>query len=266
MGLNSSHLFSLEHHMTGNDFATRIRQFERYSSARLMPDCWTIVRVDGRGFSSLTAARFEKPFDTTFHALMCQTAKALVHDMQGVLAYTQSDEISLVLPPSWTLFDRRAEKLNSLCAGIASGTFSLGLGSVACFDSRLWVGPSMTHVIDYMRWRQADASRCALNNVCYWTLRHDELSAQQATRALKGMSTPDKHELLHTHHINFNTLPTWQKRGVLVAWEHYTKSGENPITGEATQAQRRRLVVDPEIHMKDAFGSQIRHLLADHDE
>ena len=55
--------------------------------------------------------RFQKPFDAELHVLMCQVAEALVEDLQGVFAYVQFDEISLVLPRGWALFDRRMEKI-----------------------------------------------------------------------------------------------------------------------------------------------------------
>ncbi|MFB2877735.1 hypothetical protein [Floridanema aerugineum] len=42
-------------------------------------------------------------------------------------------------------------------------------------------------VTDYFSWRQADATRCALNGWCYWTMRKLGLSASQATAKLKSI-------------------------------------------------------------------------------
>ncbi|MFY0581846.1 hypothetical protein ACN28S_53015 [Cystobacter fuscus] len=50
----------------------------------------------------------------------------------------------------------------------------------AVFDSRVWLGVNEDAVLDYFRWRQADATRCALNGWCYWTLRKEGQSAAQA--------------------------------------------------------------------------------------
>jgi tRNA(His) 5'-end guanylyltransferase len=56
------------------------------------------MRVDGRGFLRFTAARFDKPFDTTFHKLMVQTVRVLLDALQGCYAYTESNEISVLCP------------------------------------------------------------------------------------------------------------------------------------------------------------------------
>lgn len=85
----------------------------------------------------------------------------MLEGLGGVNAYTQRDEISVELPRETTLFDREVEKLVSVSAGIASGSFSYAFGAPAHFDSRLWMAPDEQDVIDYFRWRQADAGCCA---------------------------------------------------------------------------------------------------------
>jgi len=57
-------------------FEVYMRQFAYYHSLRLLPETWTVLRVDGRGFSRLTASAFAKPFDARFHDLMARTATA----------------------------------------------------------------------------------------------------------------------------------------------------------------------------------------------
>ena len=42
---------------------------------------------------------------------MAETAKALLSSLQGTYAYTESDEISVLLPRHADLFDREVEKL-----------------------------------------------------------------------------------------------------------------------------------------------------------
>jgi tRNA(His) 5'-end guanylyltransferase len=53
---------------------------------------------------------------------------------------------------------RELEKLVSISAGVASATFIRESGRSAHFDSRLWLGISQQSVLDYFRWRQADAT------------------------------------------------------------------------------------------------------------
>ena len=119
----------------------------------------------------------------------------------------------------------------------------------------MWVGARDEQLCEYFEWRQGDASRCALSNTCYWTLRQEGMSARQATSMLSGATRSEKNELLFERGVNFNDLPVWQRRGVGVGWETYTKLGENPKTGEKVEVERRRLGVDEAIPMGREFGA-----------
>jgi tRNA(His) 5'-end guanylyltransferase len=110
--------------MNPDVFDKPMRAMESFHTLHLLPDAWVILRVDGRGFSRLTAARFQKPFDPACRDLMVQTAQALMHDLHGLYAYTESAEISVLFPPAWDRFDRRLEKVVSLSAAIASAAFT----------------------------------------------------------------------------------------------------------------------------------------------
>ncbi len=163
--------------------------------------------------------------------------------------------------PDWDFFDRSLEKIVSISASIASATFTLAIGEVANFDSRIWIGTTAAQVIDYFSWRQADATRCALNGWCYWTLRRVGLTARQATRRLESQGTSFKNELLFQHEINFNELPSWQRRGTGLYWETYEKIGFNPIAQEEVTATRRRIKVDESLPMKDDYREWINQFL-----
>lgn len=239
------------------DRAARMRAREVTSGLRLFPDAWAIVRMDGRGFSKLTAASFEKPADRRFCDLMIEAARAVADALQCELIYTQSDEISAVLPPQWELFDRRVEKIISLGAAAASAAFSAALGQPVQFDARVWQSARQEQVSEYMAWRSGDAARCALQNACYWALRADGLSAAAATSQLNGQPVSFKNELLFARGINFNELPVWQRRGVLLSMQQYEKTGHNPITGEDVVVTRRRLETDWAIPTGDAFAALI---------
>lgn len=253
--------------MDSDAFEASQREREWFHDLRIPAGMWAIIRVDGRSFTKLTAD-LEKPFDERFSGVMCATAEQLLSDLGGVYAYTESDEISVVLPPSWDLFGRSVEKTVSLSAGIASVAFSFGgfgvqgLG-VGHFDSRVWIGASEHDVIDYMSWRQADAARCALNGWCYWTLRRDNYSARSATSKLAGVKADVKHQLLHDYGINFNDLPLWQRRGVGLWLEDYEKVGHNPVTSEDVTVTRRRVRVERELPMKDEYRALVSKLLGE---
>jgi tRNA(His) guanylyltransferase len=238
-----------------------MRALEYFHELRLLPGSWGVVRVDGRGFSRLTAKGYERPFDERFAGYMRATAVELFRELQAAYAYTESDEISLVLPPAWDLWDREVEKIVSLSAAVASATFSLAAQAPAHFDSRLWMGTRFEDVVDYLRWRQADAARCCLNGWCHWTLVKNGTSSAAATERLHGQSFSAKNELLFSHGLNFANLPAWQRRGVGVYWESYEKPAMNPHRQIPTVATRRRIKVDTELPYKAEYDTFLGKVL-----
>lgn len=246
--------------MKFDDLDANMRQFETAHDYCVLPGIFMVARVDGRSFTRLTkeSHKFEAPFDERFRDHMVATVHHLMNcGFRALYGYTQSDEISLLFHRDETLFDRKLRKYDSVLAGEASAAFSLRLGAVACFDSRISQLPTEQLVVDYFRWRQEDATRNALNAHCYWLLRKEGKSVKEATNALLQLSVAGKNELLFKRGINFNRLPNWQKRGIGVYWEDYEKQGFNPKSGTTTKAIRRRLKVDLELPMKEAYEAFI---------
>ena len=68
---------------------------------------------------------------------------------------------------------------------------------------------------------------------------------------MEGLSVADKNELLFQRGINFNDLPSWQKRGVGFYWGIYDRD----------VAIRRKLKVDMELPIGDAYGKFIESFL-----
>jgi tRNA(His) guanylyltransferase len=247
--------------MDSSEFERRMRALESYHTLRVPPETWLIVRVDGRSFSRLTTTQFAKPFDEHFHDYMLQTAEALLRELHALYVYTESDEISILCSRTWDFFDREVEKIVSVSAAIASGTFTLATQAAVQFDSRICVAARDEQVVDYFRWRQEDATRHALNGWCYWTLRQDGQSVREATDAMERLSVAAKHEILFQHGVNFNEVPAWQRRGTGLHWQHIEKAGYDPVHQRATVTTRRRPLINDQLPMKDAYSTYIQHIL-----
>jgi tRNA(His) guanylyltransferase len=251
--------------MKFDDLDKKMRVFETAADLCVLPSMFMVARLDGRSFTRLTkdVCPFEAPFDVRFRNLMVATTESLMTcGFRVWYAYTASDEISLLFDPDEQRFGRKLRKYNSILAGEASAQFSLKLGQPACFDCRISQLPTSELVVDYFRWRNEDAARNALNAWCYWTLRKDGQSEQQATQRLLGLSVGQKNDLLFQNGINFNDLPNWQKRGVGLYWEAYEKPSVNPMTKEAVTARRRRIFTNIDLPMKDDYGQFVRSIIS----
>jgi tRNA(His) 5'-end guanylyltransferase len=84
-------------------------------------------------------------------------------------------------------------------------------------------------------------------------LRKQGQSPQAATKVLLKRSVADKNELLFQQGINFNDLPSWQKRGVGLYWETYEKEAMNPKSGCPVNCTRKRLKCELEVPMKEQY-------------
>lgn len=130
---------------------------------------YTIIRIDGKSFHTYTKG-CERPFDLSLMYDMDSTTIELCKAIEGAkIAYTQSDEISILL----TDFDKvgteawyggNIQKLTSISASIAAANFNAfralrGIGKLAYFDSRTFTIPDPIEVYNYFLWRQKDAIR-----------------------------------------------------------------------------------------------------------
>lgn len=246
--------------MNFDDLDAKMRVYEQSLDQVLLPELYLVARLDGNRFTRLTKeiCHFEAPFDTRFRDMLVETVKALMnYGFRVIYGFTESDEISLLFHPDEDTFGRKVRKYNSLLAGVASAAFSQQLGQQAIFDCRMVPLPTVERVQDYFLWRQEDAHRNSLNAHCYWMLRKQGKSVAEATKALEGQTVSFKNELLFQNGINFDKLPSWQKRGVGVYWDTYEKQGFNPKTGQTETATRRGLKVDMELPLREAYADYI---------
>jgi tRNA(His) 5'-end guanylyltransferase len=249
------------------DFDTldkQMRRFEQSLDRTMLEGIYIVARLDGHGFTRLTKKEWdlEKPFDIRFRDAMIETVKHLMNsEFRLIYGYTQSDEISLLFHPKDNTFGRKDRKLISILASEASVTFSMHTGKAAVFDNRLVPLPTTENVVDYFRWRQEDAHRNSLNSHCYWLLRKEGLSADEAQERLSGISNGEKNEILFARGINYNNLPNWQKRGVGMYFCDEQRQGFNPKTGETTSFTRRALQVEMELPIGEEYSRIIEKII-----
>lgn len=252
--------------MRFEDLDTRLRQYETARDYCVPDGLFVVVRLDGRGFTRLTreTCAFEAPFDARFRDLMTETCAHLMQcGFNVAYAYTQSDEISLLLHPQDRSFARKERKLLSILASEASARFSLSLGQMAAFDARLSLLPSAELVVEYFNWRALDAARNALNAHAYWLLRKQGRSQDQATDALHGMRADDKHQMLFVNGVNFAALPAWQKRGIGLYWRSVERDGIDPRSERPVRVERCVLHTDLELPASYDYPEFVRCLSGD---
>ena len=72
-------------------------QYEVRTKSYLPRRTYTVIRLDGKAFHTFTKG-FERPYDMNLINAMDYTTKMLCENIQGArVAYTQSDEISILL-------------------------------------------------------------------------------------------------------------------------------------------------------------------------
>jgi len=103
--------------------------YENRNRSYLLRRTPVIMRLDGKAFHTLTR-NCNKPFDIEFSSAMIYAGHKLLKEIQGAeCAYTQSDEISILITDYETLeteawFDYNVQKMTSVAASVASLAFS----------------------------------------------------------------------------------------------------------------------------------------------
>lgn len=231
----------------------RQKRYEAVSDVRLVRRTPVIVRVDGKAFHSLTKG-LNRPVDLRLQECMWATAKALCEGLQGAkMAYTQSDEISVLLTDYTSLqseaaFDYRLQKLCSIAGSIATSAFTREYvkhfpdsKKTPLFDARAFNVPR-EDVTNYFLWRQQDATRNSISMLA---------QAHFSAKRLHGMSCNlMKICLFQEKAIEWEECPTSQKRGVCVVRKEVQVVTSQETKWDKTMpstAIRHKWVVDEDI-------------------
>jgi len=218
--------------MDKTSIGNRMKAYERVNKNKLMRRTPVIIRLDGKAFHTWTkkvlphldVSLETSPFSEMMYDCMSNTAAELGTSIQNaMITYTQSDEISILLndwkglkTDQW--FDGNIQKIVSISASMATAFFNGHISRhneralpvdqlilpPAFFDARVFNLPK-EEVANYFVWRQQDATRNSINMLGQFYFSHKEL---------QGKNTDQVQEMLFSKHdVNWNDIPTWQKRG-----------------------------------------------------
>ena len=147
----------------------RMKQYENSYRFHLTEKLPVLIRLDGKAFHSYTK-QCNKPYDDRIIECMRKASTILCQNISNVkLAYTQSDEISLLLINytninTQSYLKNNIQKIVSVAASIASVEFTLAYNNLfktikpAYFDARAFILPK-EEVNNYFVWRQNDCRR-----------------------------------------------------------------------------------------------------------
>lgn len=245
----------------------RMKQYEKVTDQKLIRRMPVIIRLDGRSFHTFTRG-FKKPFDDILIDSMQQTALYLCKNVQNcILAYTQSDKISLLLidykdfdTQPW--FDNRIQKMVSTSAALATIKFKevfenniekFGHENIPDWDmggTSGWLTGQQQEDLKYIqnlyfaienKYRGFD-SRCfnlskdEVTNYFFWRqqdcIRNSIQMVGQANfsqKELQNKSTADIKEMLHDQKdIDFdNDFSIVKQRGTCVKCDEYWYIDDN---------------------------------------
>lgn len=241
--------------MSKDNLGDRMKSYENIERRYLTRRIPTLIRLDGKAFHSFTKG-FQKPFDDVLMKSMWNTAKYLCEHIQGCkVAYTQSDEITLLLTDYETIttdawFDKNIQKMCSISASMATLAFNNAFSLTIGKEYEKWLNnynkntPEVNWEIEkqfniYLNkentalfdsrvynipkeevcnafiWRQQDATRNAIQMVGQANFSHKELQNKNCNQI--------QEMLFQEKGINFNDFLISQRRGVCVIKESYMK-------------------------------------------
>ena len=217
------------------------KNYETRSRTFLTRRTPVVIRLDGKAFHTYTRG-LNKPFDEGLIEDMAETAKFLCSEIHGAkLAYTQSDEISILLTDYDNLgtdawFDYSVQKMTSISASMATAKFNQ-LRAVralsnkvyssnfeswkqvmaltqAFFDSRVFNIPK-EEVGNYFLARQKDAVKNSVAMLAQSLYSHKELFKKNGS---------DMQDMCFEKGHNWNDLHWSKKRGSTIEKRMYEKS------------------------------------------
>lgn len=237
--------------------AARMKQYEASFDFTLPSDFPIVLRLDGHTFSRFTS-HFCRPFDQRIHdAMIAVSTDLLKYFPAATVAYTQSDEITLVFPAGVQGFNERVQKLSSLAASYCSVRFNAHLATLlaanpepkvkdsafdkvgtAHFDARFFAVPTVEEAFNCILWRcRNDAVRNSVNAFARTLYTSNQMHGKTAHVLLNMMRT-EKGVVFE------EAVPRWAIEGSLLKREQVEHEGVNKKTGKVEKTLRTRTRVE----------------------
>jgi tRNA(His) 5'-end guanylyltransferase len=181
----------------------------------------------------------------------------LAYFPSATVAYTQSDEITLVFPAGVQGFNERVQKLSSLAASYCSVRFNTHLAAflaanpeprvkesaferlgTAHFDARFFAVPSVEEALNCILWRcRNDAVRNSVNAFARTMYSTNEMHGKTSKELLEMMRIEKDVEFE-------KAVPRWAVEGCLLKREQVEHEGVNLKTGAVEKTLRTRTRVE----------------------
>ena len=210
---------------TKDALGDRMKFYEKLNQNTFMPLLPICIRLDGKNFSKWTIG-LDKPYHKELIELFQNTTKYLVKEINAIIGYTQSDEITLILysddAKSKVFFDGKIQKIISVVSSMATAYFNLHCGLIntvktktspdsyftvndtATFDCRAWQVPTLMEAVNMLIWRENDAVKNSISSAASSVYSHKELKYKNQQQRL---------DMLINKGINWNNYPYFFKRG-----------------------------------------------------
>lgn len=237
------------------DLGDRMKNYESIETfKKLVPGLPIVVRLDGKAFHSFTKD-LDKPYDLNLNSIFIDTLMYLVKETRAVIGYHQSDEMSLILnyKDNNEFFDGKTFKLNSILASMATAMFNKNIyklknKEMALFDCRCFNVPSKEEAINYLIWRELDATKNAITMAasCYFS-----------DRELYGKNSNERQEMLFQQKgINFNDYPDFFKKGTYI--KKFTRSVKNFTPEEIEKLPlKHNARINPDLEIQASFFEKL---------
>jgi tRNA(His) 5'-end guanylyltransferase len=221
-------------------------------------------RCDGTGFSKFTKVLRAKGvmpqgFSQDLANMMEACCRGLMEKLNGYAAYTQSDELTVLVAPASVkrgmqeshVYGGRIQKLCSLAAATVTARFQYELmllckknnvdvtevlveDKLPTFDCRIGIFDSKEEALALILWRAYD---CGVNSVSD-AVFHSGIRERKRTMKL---NTAEKLAWLHEHHLL--PLPKNQREGTFFVKRKRVFDGTNKKTGETVKYVRGKIEV-----------------------